>query len=65
MTYIEALKEGYKIIDRKLFRGYVSRKIDTDKQPLKEAKGFRKGQFYVELPCYSSSRYSYRVYLVK
>lgn len=46
--------------------GYVSRKpMDEGKQIVYEAKGSRKGQFYVLEPCYTSSRYCFRHYLTK
>lgn len=65
MTYIEALNNGYKTLDMKLFRGYISRKINKDNQPVKKAGGNRKGQYYIEIPNWNSTRYSYRLYLTK
>lgn len=65
MTYKEALKNGYKNGDTKLHRGYLSRKINIDNQEVKVAGGSRRGQLYVELPCYISTQYTYRQYLVK
>jgi hypothetical protein len=65
MTYAEAKALGYKESDRKLFRGYVSRKSDPMGREVKIARGKRKGQLYVELANFSSSQYSYRQYLTK
>ena len=65
MTYDEALKAGYRTVVQRYFRGYVSRKVDIGKQPVKTAKGNRKGQPYVELPCFHSSQYAIRQYLSK
>lgn len=65
MTYDEALKAGYKDGSRRYFRGYVSRKVDIGKQPVKTAGGNRKGDLYVELPCFHSSQYAIRQYLSK
>ena len=65
MTYREALEKGYKNGDIKMYRGYVSRKIDVYSQPVKVAEGFRKGEFYVELPNFNSSYYGkLRQYLI-
>lgn len=65
MTYTEAKARGYKDADSTWFRGYVSRKIDTDQQTVKVAGGSRKGQLYVELPSWASTNYAIRQYLVK
>lgn len=46
-------------------RGYVSRKVDIGEQPVLEAKGNRNGQFYILVPCHTSSRYCFRHYLTK
>lgn len=47
-------------------RGYVSRKpMDEGKRIVYEAKGNRKGQFYILEPCYTSSQYCFRHYLTK
>ena len=45
--------------------GYVSRKVDIGKQIVYEAKGKRKGQFYILEPCFTSTRYCFRHYLTK
>lgn len=65
MTYDEALKAGYRDGVQRYFRDYVSRKVDIGKQPVKTAGGRRKGQLYVELPCFLSSQYAIRQYLSK
>lgn len=47
-------------------RGYVSRKpTDEGKRIVYEAKGNRRGQFYILEPCFTSSRYCFRHYLTK
>lgn len=65
MTYDEALKTGYRDGVQRYFRGYVSRKVDIGNQPVKTAGGNRKRQPYVELPCFYSTQYAIRQYLVK
>lgn len=65
MTYDEALKAGYRDGAQRYFRGYVSRRVDIGKQSVKTAGGNRKGQLYVELPCFHSSQYAIRQYLSK
>jgi hypothetical protein len=61
MTYKEALEQGYTDGETKWFRGYVSRRINPDDQPVKTARG---GHKYVELPSWRSTQYSIRQYLV-
>jgi len=57
---------GYVLSDDITYQsGYVSRKADMSKQIVYEAKGSRKGQFYVLAPCFKSTRYCYRQYLKK
>lgn len=65
MTYIDAIKAGYKMADTKYQRGYVSRRADTDAQPVRTAGGARMGQLFVLLPCYCSTRYCIRQYLYR
>lgn len=65
MTYAEAKKNGYIAADCTYFRGYISRKINADDQLVKVAGGSRKGQLYVELPCWHSTNYAIRQYLTK
>lgn len=65
MTYQQAIKAGYKPADTKLQRGYVSRKINVNNQPVIEAGGRRKGELYVELPSWQSTVYCIRQYLTK
>lgn len=43
MTYGEAKANGWKEADTKYGRGYVSRKVDVDQQPVLVAGGSRKG----------------------
>lgn len=65
MTYGEAILAGYRNGDIKWFQGYISRKINPYDQPVKVARGTRKGQLYVELPSYISNSYHCRQYLIK
>ena len=64
-TYKEALAMGYTPTFTSLQRGYVSRKMDTTKAPVKTARGMRKGLLYVMLPCWTSTQYCVRQYLTK
>ena len=46
-----------------LERGYVSRKnFDFDEQEVKIGKGRRKGEMYILVPCYYSTRFCQRMY---
>ena len=65
MTYKEATAAGYKAGDQRYQRGYVSRTCDPDEQEVYEAKGYRKGQLYVLLPCSYSTRFCVRQYLYR
>ena len=65
MTYADAIKAGYKDGGTKYQRGYISRRVDTMAQPVRVAGGNRKGQLYVLLPSYDSTRYCVRRYLYK
>lgn len=65
MTYKEAKLAGWKDADIKYQSGYVSRKTDPETRTVLTAKGNRKGQLYVLLPCYTSTRYCLRQYLTK
>lgn len=65
MTYNEAINNGYKNGEQKFFMGYVSRKANIANQEVKVAAGSRKGELYVELPYWHSTKYSIRQYLVK
>lgn len=65
MTLHEALLNGYKVGEVKYQRGYVSRKVNVAYQPVLTAKGSRKKQLYVLMPCFTSSQYCLRAYLVK
>lgn len=66
MTYREALAAGYRDADARMYRGYVSRKIDIMAQEVQIAGGSRKGELYVELPNPRSTYYGLlRQYLYK
>lgn len=65
MTYKQAFEAGYINGETALFRGYVSRKINPEEQPVKTAGGRKKGRLYVELPFPGSSQYSIRQYLIR
>ena len=60
-----ALAMGYRTADQKYQRGYISRKTVMADQPVKVASGIRKGQLYVEAPCWNSTQYIRRIYLIK
>lgn len=66
-TLNDYLDMGYRLDGGMTYqRGYVSRKpMDEGKRIVYEAKGNRKGQFYVLEPCFTSSRYCFRHYLTK
>lgn len=65
MTVKEALANGYRKGESAYQRKYISRKTDIDSQEVKVAGGSRKGQLYYNAPCWTSTNYSYRVYLEK
>lgn len=65
MNLREALDNGYKMADMKFQLGYVSRKVNREEQKVHVACGKRKGQLYVLVPCFESTRYCYRLYLEK
>lgn len=62
-TYADALSAGYTLGDVKHQLGYVSRKINPEHQPVYTAGGSRRGELYVLIPNYESSRYCLRQYL--
>lgn len=62
MTYAEAKSQGWKDTYTAYARGYVSRKVDTDQQPVKMTNS---GKYYVELPAWNTSRYCIRQYIEK
>lgn len=64
MTVDDALHSGYQIGDSTYQRGYVSRKINVMQQPVQVAGGSRAGELYFDGPCYHSTRYHYRTYLI-
>lgn len=65
MTYQDAIKAGYKPGSTKYQRGYISRRAVAEMQPVRTAGGRRKGQLYALFPCYTSTRYCIRQYLIK
>lgn len=62
-TYAEARKLGYKDADKQYQRGYISRKTNLFEQPVLIAGGKRKGQLYILVPCFRTTRYCMRMYL--
>lgn len=62
-AFTAIMEEGYTIGDRKLARGYVSRKTTLETAEVKTAQGRRKGQKYFLWPHETSTQYHYRVYL--
>lgn len=65
MTFAEALESGYKPADMQYTKGYVSRRSDLAKQPVHVAGGSRKGELYILIPSFKSTRYCLRWYLRK
>ena len=61
-TYRDMIAAGYHEGRTTYQRGYVSRRADINDQPVHET---RRGELYVLAPCWTSTRYCYRVYLVK
>ena len=52
--------------DQKMQNGYVSRTDGHEEflnRIIYEASGKRKGEYFYLAPCYSSSRYCYRIYI--
>lgn len=64
-TLKEAVDNGYVIAEKTHARGYISRRLKPENQPVKIAGGSRKGQLFVELPSFDSTTYHYRCYLTK
>lgn len=66
MKYCTALRMGYVDGATAYSRGYRPRNDCISTLPVKRAgkRGPRAGQLYVELPCYNSTRYHIRQYLV-
>lgn len=65
LTYKQAIENGWKILDEKLQRKYVSRKLNLDDQPILKVAGtaHRGGEYYVEVPSQSNGQYSIRRYM--
>ena len=64
-TLNDYLDAGYFLADMEYQKGYVSRRVDIGNQPVLVAKGRRAGELYILEPCYHTSRYCFRHYLVK
>ena len=65
-TLNEAIAAGYKISSEyKMQRGYVSRLLHNGDGTVYVAGGRRAGDLYILTPCWVSSRYCYRNYLIK
>lgn len=64
-TVAEALAAGYRRIDTKFQRGYISRRSDINSLPVRIAGGSRRGELYYLSPSWKSTVYCYRVYLAK
>ena len=64
MTYAEALQVGYVDGDLSYTRGYVSRRSDLNQQRVYIAGGRRQGDLFVLLPCWTSTKYCFRQYLI-
>ena len=64
-TLNDYLDAGYRLADMQYQKGYVSRRVDIGNQPVLTAKGHRAGELYILEPCYTSTRYCFRHYLVK
>ena len=62
-NYGEAIKKGWIVYDYKLEAGYISRKSDINSLPIYQAQGYRKGEYYVLVPSWDSSRYCIREYI--
>lgn len=60
MTRKELIEQGFKSYYIRYTKGYVSRKANTDLLPAKWSE--RKKMWYVNMPCWESSRYCYREY---
>lgn len=66
MTVRDLLNNGYRLGSRTCITGYVSRLITLrDDLTVEETKHSRWGYYYVNLPCFTSTRYHYRQYFVK
>lgn len=63
LTYGQVLTMGYRDADSRYQRGYISRRVDADSQPVHVAGGNRRGALYVLLPAANSSQYCIRQYL--
>ena len=53
---------GFEVNDAEWTQGYVSRKADPLEALAFVAGGSRKGQIFVEMPCYFSTKYCFRQY---
>lgn len=64
MTLQEALNMGYSLGDIKYQRGYVSRKVNINNQPVLAAQGTRNNEKYVLVPAWNTTNYCFRQYLI-
>lgn len=64
-SWRDARALGYKVTYTALQRGYVSRRIDVDDQPIMIAGGHRRGRLYYLAPSWQSTQYCRRVYIDK
>lgn len=58
MTLKEALESGYNPYTVSWTRGYLSRRVNIDEQPVQQ-------RTVCGAPCFISTRYHYKVYLAK
>ena len=66
LTLSQALAAGYRIAGEAYAQGYISRKQARGDALVYPAgsRGSRVGQFYALLPCWKSTRYCIRIYLL-
>lgn len=66
-TYKDFKKSGYQWGELMWQRGYISRNVTHfEERPVyKVVSGKRKGQFFFLFPSFISTRYCYRVYLIR
>ena len=66
-TFEDFRNQGYVYGDIVWQRGYVSRKLETNatRPVYAVTRGIRKGQLFIVIPSYISTRYCKRIYLVR
>lgn len=62
MTYAEVKANGWKDGHTAYAKGYISRKVDIDNQPVKQTA---RGWYYIEKPAYNTTQYYVRQYLIE